>query len=343
MLEETEYTEIDNSNSEDKRTIKNLGRAIEFFAASILAVIVIGLLAFWWLSNLNEPSLNFPTAQIITIEPGTDIRTITREFESQSVVKSGFLLYFTLVLLNEPTDIKASSYVFEKPLTTFAVAKRLTEGDFDTNLIRITHFEGDRASILAGRLSEQLPNFDAASFINEAEKNEGKLFPDTYFIPQDYSNEELLNLLINTFDKKLAPLNAKIEASSFTLEEIIILASIIEREASDITSKKMVSGILQNRLAIDMPLQADASIEYILDKPLKELTSDDLKVDSPYNTYLNLGLPPTAIGNPGLETIEAVLEPTPSDYYYYITDNDGQFYYSKTYNEHLKKIDQYLR
>jgi len=123
----------------------------------------------------------------------------------------------------------------------------------------------------------------------------------------------------------------------------LVLASIIEREADSVESKKMVAGILKNRMSINMPLQTDASMEYILDKPLSELTPEDLKKESPYNTYLNFGLPPTPIGNPGLDAILAVLEPTPSDYYYYITGNDGEFYYAKTYAEHLQNIEKYLR
>ena len=138
-------------------------------------------------------------------------------------------------------------------------------------------------------------------------------------------------------------LDRQIQASKLSIDEILILASIIEREANTEESQKMISGIFQNRLAINMPLQADASIEYVLDKPLNELTPRDLEIDSPYNTYLNLGLPPTPIGNPGMEAIDAVLNPTKSDYYYYITDENGDFYYAKSYAEHLRNIEQYLR
>ncbi len=141
----------------------------------------------------------------------------------------------------------------------------------------------------------------------------------------------------------MIPKRGTIAASGLTEAEVIVLASIIEREANDAESMGMVSGILQNRLRDGMPLQADASIEYILDKPLEELTPADLKVDSPYNTYLNKGLPPTAIGNPGAISIGAVLDPTPSDYYFYITGNDGVFYYATTYNDHKRNIARYLR
>ena len=105
----------------------------------------------------------------------------------------------------------------------------------------------------------------------------------------------------------------------------------------------MVSGILQNRLRIGMALQTDASIEYILHKPLKDLTAADLEIDSPYNTYSHNGLPPTPIGNPGLTAIKSVLEPTPSNYLYYITDTNGEFHYARTFEEHKTNISLYLR
>jgi UPF0755 protein len=146
-----------------------------------------------------------------------------------------------------------------------------------------------------------------------------------------------------TFNEKTAPLEERIKTSQYSQNEILTLASILEREANTPESKKIVSGILQNRLTINMPLQVDATMEYILNKPLQELAPEDLNIESPYNTYLNVGLPPTPIGNPGTESIEAVLEPIESEYLFYITGEDGNFYYSKTYEEHLENIEKYLR
>ena len=179
----------------------------------------------------------------------------------------------------------------------------------------------------------------------EAEKHEGRLYPDTYLVPKTFTDIELLDLMLKTFDEKVTvPYQKEIAQDKLSLDEIIILASILEREANDEESMKMVSGILRNRLDIKMPLQADASIEYVLDKKLSELSPADLKeIDSPYNTYLNLGLPPTAIGNPGLKAILAALRPAQTDYLYYLTDKEGNFHYAKTYAEHLKNINRYLR
>ncbi len=292
---------------------------------------------------LNRPPKNFPLNQQITIDSGVGAKRVSDLLKDKGFIKSNFLLYYILLIFNDPSNIKASTYVFEEPQTTTQIARKLMNGDFSNDLVKLTHPEGERVEQLAKRTKELLPDFNADIFIDKAKKFEGRLFPDTYFIPPSYSEQELIDLMLETFKDKITPLLADIEKSYLTLDKIIILASIIEREADSRESKRMVSAILQNRLKANMPLQADASIEYILDKPLSELTPEDLKIDSPYNTYLNLGLPPTAIGNPGLETIEAVLYPAETDYMFYLTDGNGDFYYAKTYKEHKANIEKYLK
>ena len=165
------------------------------------------------------------------------------------------------------------------------------------------------------------------------------------------SSDTELELLTVTFPEgiRAADMGAIIDSASTLSEyDVLILASIVEREANDEESMRMVAGIFQNRLDIGMALQADASIEYVLDVPINELREGELaqslrELDSPYNTYLYPGLPPTPIGNPGLQAISAVLNPLPSDYYYYITGNDGVFYYAETLDEHNANIARYLR
>ncbi len=292
---------------------------------------------------LNKPPKNFPLNQQIMIDNGSGARQVSKLFKEKGFIKSDSLLYYILLIFNDPSKIKASVYVFKEPQTTSQIAKQLMTGDFTNDLVKLTHPEGENVELLAKNAKELLSDFDTNIFIRKAKKFEGQLFPDTYFIPISYSEQELVDLMLKTFNDKTAPLLADMEKFYLSPNEIIILASVIEREANSYESKKMVSAILQNRLKADMPLQADASIEYVLNKPLSELTPEDLKIDSPYNTYLNLGLPPTAIGNPGLETIEAVLYPAETDYMFYLTDEKGNFYYAKTYQEHKLNIQKYLK
>jgi UPF0755 protein len=215
-------------------------------------------------------------------------------------------------------------------------------GDFTSNLVRFTHREGERVTQIADTAEQILTSFDRTTFLRLAKPLEGKLFPDTYFIPPDFTAAQLVTTLQEAYEKNVAPLRPAMVLTEQTEEEVIILASIIEREANSPISMRLVSGILQNRLRLGMALQVDASIEYILNKPLKELTPLDLKIDSPYNTYSHNGLPPTAIGNPGLTAITSVLEPTVSDYLYYITGSNGDFHYAKTFEEHKVNVAKYL-
>lgn len=305
----------------------------------VLLIIAITLTAY----ILNKPphAQTLPTS--FTVEPGMGVKRITAGLEEARIVKSETFLYFVLSLFYNTRDIKASTYVFDKPLTTFAVANKLVSGDFDTDLIKFTHVEGESVADVAVRAEKELTNFDKARFIERATPLEGTLYPETYYIPKTFTADELVDLMTKTFAEETSTLADKIAAANLSQKEILILASILEREANSPESMRMVSDILQRRLQEGMPLQADASIEYVLHKPLKELTPEDLRVDSPYNTYTNRGLPPTPIGNPGREAILAVLEPTPNNYVFYITDNDGNFHYAVTYDEHKANIAKYLR
>lgn len=316
---------------------------------TLLLLFILALtLLLWRINELNRAPETFPVLAPVTIESGMEVRAITELLAEEQIVRSSALLYYLIAFLHDPTDIKASTYVFEEPLTARQVAERLTEGDFDTDLVRFVHFEGERASLLAARAEEELPNFDGDAFFAAAEPHEGKLYPDTYFIPLSFTAEELLELLLETYEERIDPLRPSIAEHPLSEREVITLASIVEREANTPESMKLVAGILQNRLAINMALQADATIEYELETPLGELPPGVLaenlrEVDSPYNTYRSPGLPPTPIGNPGLQSITAVLEPTESEYLYYITGEDGKFYYAETYEQHLVNIERHLR
>jgi len=292
---------------------------------------------------LNTPPAHFPTDVNLVVTEGMGVKEIAETLRSQGYIHSEFFFLATVMIHFDPTDIKAGTYRFNIPLSPRALAYELVAGNSKYSLVRLTLPEGERARQMATRAAAVLDNFSAAEFVAIAEPHEGRLFPDTYLIPPDFTPEQLLNLLKTTFEERMQPLESKFNNHKLTKAEVITLASIVEREANTPESMALVSGILQNRLAINMKLQADASIEYVLDKPLSELTPEDLRIDSPYNTYTNFGLPPTPIGNPGMKSILAVLEPQPSNYYFYITDETGTFHYARTFAEHRVNIERYLR
>lgn len=274
----------------------------------------------------------------VTIPTGAGAQEVSDLLAQNEVVRSGTLLYLSLLLLAEPEAIKAGRYTFTANDSVFDVARLITGVAPPGEVVAITFPEGfssrEYATIVAGSALA----FDVDLFHTLARPHEGYLFPDTYYVPLDYTAEELIELILTTYDKKT-------EGLVFTMPEYesLVLASIVEREANTPQSMKMVAGVFRNRLEIGMPLQADASIEYILDKPLNQLTPADLRIDSPYNTYLNSGLPPTPIGNPGLTSLEAVQAPAMHNYFYYITGNNGEFYYATTLVEHNENIARYLQ
>jgi len=177
---------------------------------------------------------------------------------------------------------------------------------------------------------------------------EGYLFPDTYRIYASSTIEEALTKMLDNFDHKLTPqMRTDIKAQGKSISEIVIMASIIEKEApfydNANTDAKIVSGIFWNRLANNQALQSDASLSYIFkdNKPSHE--GADLNNSSPYNTYKYRGLPPGPICNPGLLALEAAIYPTDTNFNYFLTAPDGHIYYAKTYDEHLKNKNKYLK
>lgn len=299
------------------------------------------ILLFVYLTN---PVKDFPAEQPVDIEKGLSAAEIAERFAEAGVVRSSSMLYAVLVLLHDPSDIKAGTYVFAKPLNLFEVADRLSEEVPQASLVTLTFPEGYSVKEYAVIAKEQLIDFDDVEFVNLALSLEGFLFPDTYFVPAEFTEAELVELLEEAYLQKTAYLRNELATDSkMTEREIITLASVVEREANTEESMRMVAGILLNRLEINMPLQADASMEYVLEKPLKELTPNDLGIDTPYNTYLYRGLPPTPIGNPGLVAIRAVLDPKVTDYFYYITDSEGEFHYAKTLQAHNWNVQKYLK
>lgn len=310
-----------------------------WMAGVFLLVLFLGFIL--WQQTL--PPKDFPTDSVITISRGLSASSIAHTLEEQGVVKSNLLLYLILTWRYDPANIQAGTFVYPEPLNVWQVAERLTMASSADNLVAVTLPEGFTIEEFSSLAATRLANFDNERFIELGEGREGYFFPDTYYLPNDFTAEELVELLDETYIQKTANLSAEIAAHELTEKEIIILASIIEREANTEESMRTVSGILQNRLAIGMALQADATMEYVLDRPLNQLEASDLEIDSPYNTYLYPGLPPTPIGNPGLMAINAVLNPIVSDYFYYITDEEGNFYYAETFDEHRDNIAKYLR
>ena len=345
-LSANEEFEVKTEQPKDDLQPTRLSRRVRFFLLFISFKLLVLVAGYFYILHLNSAPENF-NPQIVTIEPGQSAAEIATNLATAGVVRSSELLQGALLYFQDPTKIKAATYVFDEPQTTTEVAAILVTGEFDTNLRSLTFIEGFSVRDYA-LTAATLPNITTEAFLEQALNLEGALFPETYFVPETITTEELVALLNSTHQERLAPYLEQFAANDLSTEEALILASIIEREANTPESMQIVAGIFLNRLAIGMPLQADASIEYVIDTPLGELPPGQLaselrELDSPYNTYLYPGLPPTPIGNPGEEAIRAIANPTESNYFYYITGDDGVFYYAQTYDQHLTNIARHLR
>lgn len=171
---------------------------------------------------------------------------------------------------------------------------------------------------------------------------EGFLFPNTYLVPRTGTAKDLIRQQLDEFQRVwTAARQAEAKQRKLTVQQVVTLASIIEREARFDQDRPLVSSVFYNRLAINMPLQADATVLYAKGVWQATVTTDDRKVDSPYNTYLHTGLPPGAIANPGLKAVDAALQPANTSYLYYLSDPQGHNHYATTYPQFIQLLHQY--
>lgn len=315
--------------------------SLKFKVIIIIAIFLI-LSFFVFLIKVISPS-DFPIQSIYIVEKNTGLSAVSSELKAKNIIKSEFLFKGFSVLFGGTKGLIAGDYALNERETVFSLAWRMSKGDFALQPIKITIREGLNIYEIADLLLVSLTDFNKEEFLAIAEKEEGYLFPDTYLFLPNISTMEIIQVMKKNFDKQIQTIESQMMSFNRSYSDIIKMASIVEKEAMTLDQKKMVAGILWNRLDQGMPLQVDVSFKYINGKVTKDLTLTDLKIDSPYNSYLYKGLPPTPISNPGLETIIATINPIDTEYMYFLSDSNFNTYYSKTYNEHLQLKKLYLR
>lgn len=282
---------------------------------------------------LFSPPANFKEATFISIPSGTGVGRAGDILHEGGIVRSS-VVFSALERIISKRGIIAGVYAFPKKETVFSVVCRLMKGETGITPLKVTIPEGSATLEVASILKNSLGSFDADTFLTLAKPKEGYLFPDTYFLLPGASPESVIQMLQNTFDAKIKPLEGEIASSGHSRTDVITMASLLEKEARQTRTRKIIAGILWKRLALGMPLQVDATFGYIFSRDTYSPSAADLKVDSPYNTYKYRGLPPGPIGNPGLDAIEAALAPIETPYLYYVTDKEGNIYYARTFAEH---------
>ncbi|MFZ2620912.1 MAG: endolytic transglycosylase MltG [Minisyncoccia bacterium] len=289
----------------------------------------------------HSPPADFPLGQVINIREGESLQSIASTLYDTHVIRSRFTFSAHVILLGGEKNVMAGDYLLDERVGPTDLAYRLVHGKYHLNVVKATIPEGWNTLQIGDYLGKNLIDFNKRKFILLAKSKEGYLFPDTYFISPTAKPENIIQLMNDTFNDKISSIGS-IATSTHKLKDVIIMASIIENEARTTESRRTVAGILWKRLSLGMPLQVDSTFLYINGKNTYELTLDDLKIDSPYNTYKYKGLPPGPISNPGLDAINSTLNPITTKYLYFLSSRDGKMYYAKTFEEHKRNKELYL-
>jgi UPF0755 protein len=304
---------------------------------------------------LTQPVASTPGKPVtITVKQGMTSDKIAELLYQQGMIRSVKVFQTIARMQGLENSLQAGEYVFTQDMSVKKIVNMLSLGK--TTSMQITIPEGYTIEQIAKLLGEKGLG-DSAKFKAAAQKYapyeymashpnvgytvEGYAFPDTYQIGKETGEEKFLQIMVEHFDEKVTPeMREKAAAKGLSMRQLIILASLVEKEAQLEKDRPVIAGVFLNRLKDNMPLQSCATIQYILGYPKAELSVKDTEIASPYNTYQHTGLPPGPIANPGMAAIQAVINSTPTEYLYFVADKNGEHHFSKTYEEHLDWIEK---
>lgn len=348
---------------------RSLTRIISLMLA--LGLVVILTIGAYFYTKVNQAASSVSVPVDFSVAKGQTTKEIARALSDQNIIGSywSFILYAKLH--DAGGKIQAGSYILDRNMSIAQIIEVLTKGKVVSDSRRITFIEGQTNDQMMEQMEEQglvkASDFREAllaqdydfDFEDAAEKfsMQGFLFPDTYEFGKSVSAKDVVQKMLNNFESKITPqMRSDMAAKNLSMDDVVILASIIEKEvgrnkstvtAEDVVAmsqeRKLVASVFYNRLSIDMALESDATVNYITGKSTPSVSISDTKINSPYNTYLNRGLPPTPIANPGLDSIMAAIYPADSDYIYFLSKPDGEAVFSKTLAEHNANKAKYLK
>jgi len=311
---------------------------------AVLIILIIAIVGgvLWWKNGVSAVDSKNKDSIIFVVAKGDGVKEISNRLKAKNLIKSRVAFFLLVRVLALDKEIQAGDFRLSPSMSASEIAENLTHGTLD---IWITVPEGKRSAEIAQILKEKIPTYES-TWASTLASQEGYLFPDTYLIPKDADIGMVVNQMRGNFDVKYATLD--VSNSDLTQREIVVLASLIEREAITNAEKPIIAGILLNRLNAGMVLQVDSTIQYAKgqnksnNKWWEPVMLEEYKsVRSDYNTYLFTGLPPGPISNPGLEALKAAVNPADTDYLYYLHDKDRKIRYAKTLKEHNANIEKF--
>ena len=289
-----------------------------------------------------------------TVRPGMSVSEIGKELYERGIIDSEMKFWWTAKLNGFENKVKSGTFAMQTGMTPRDALEILVYGN--TVTIRFTIPEGFSVRDIAQRLDDEgLVKADAFislaktyrpyPYVEEHEDVryavEGFLFPDTYEINGEFDAARIMQMMAENFDRRLTKeMRDRAREMDLSIYELVTLASLVEKEAYHEEDRPIIAQIFLKRLRLGMPLQADPTVQYLLDAPKEDLLYRDTEIESPYNTYQNVGLPPGPIASPGTASLMAVLHPADTNYLYFVADRNGNNYYATNYADHLALVDQ---
>jgi len=341
------------------KTLRNFKFTLRNCFIILASAKVTGILVLLFFSyKVNYQSVNWEGDKKFRILPGKSFNEIADDLEKEGVIANSFYFKVAAKIQGKDDKIISRTYILKASYNNLELLNVLTDPTLNFT-VKFTVVEGLRIKQIA-KLSASKFNFDEALFINETKNDslinllglkgkvndlEGFLFPDTYKFPIDITPKEIVELLFNEFYKKIiASDKYGLKEDPTKLLETVTLASIVQGETQLVSEMPTIAGVYLNRITKRMRLEADPTIQYALpDGPKQRLLKSDLKINSPYNTYLNYGLPPGPINNPGLKAIESVLNYEKHNYIFFVATGKGGHKFTATYKEHLEAVSEYRK
>ena len=365
------------SDTDTKRDIRKketsiIKKIMKYFMIALLVIVLVGGFFTWnYIKGETQPVDTAQTELIsFEIEQGASVKEVSKALQDEGIIRNSKLFNFYLKFKNV-SGFKSGLYHVSKSMTLDEIIAELSgQGkDKDQNATKVLIREGEQLTEIAKEV-EKSTKYSAEDFMAKVQDEdflrylvqkfpklltqsyngyqvkyvlEGYLFPATYDMNDSKTLQMLITEMVAKTDEVMSKYYDKILASDYTLQEIMALASLIEKEGTKLEDRKKISSVFHNRIKENMKLQTDVSVQYALGEHKEALSLEDLEVDSPYNLYQNYGVGPGPYNSPSEDAIVAALEPEKTDYLYFLADiHTKEIYYAKTYEEHLELKAKYI-
>ncbi len=324
----------------------------------LIMLIFVAAIAAGYAYYLMRPVSSKAEYMVVEIPKDSGVKEIAEILNNRGVIKSPAAFELRVLLQNKGGVLKAGKYAVSPDMNLDEIIRKFEAGDVVDDTVKVTFPEGFTIKDMASKL-ESIGLFSQDEFIaavktydtsryeylnaipgDRSFRLEGYLYPDTYIFKVDAMPEDIIGTMLTRFDV-IYQSNIKDNLDGKKLDDIIKVASMIEKEAVIDGDRPMISSVIYNRLNKGMKLQIDATVQYVIGSHKENLNLKDLDVNSPYNTYRVKGLPEGPISNPGLKSIMAALKPDQTNYIYYVARKDGSHFFTDNYNEFLKKKNDF--